>query len=254
MKDRLNLSLGIPLKNSSSYLPDLLDSLECQTCLPRDIIFADDCSDDDSLKLASTFSERHADWNIHIRKNQRNLGIAGNYNQIVQLASSEWVQILDADDYLYHSDYFAILSSHFDKNCIAIVTGVRSNSGFLNTANILFSALVPETLPEWLPVLGGFATRSGVIYRRSYLLRFDFIDPVFDGSDILHLMYLRMLGTCIYVRNAKVFYRVHPNSETTKTPDDSAYLNFIRRIGNVGKLYYVDYYLRKRFFKFIRMI
>lgn len=221
---------------------------------PREIIFSDDGSDDNSPELVSAFSQRHSDWDIHIRSNQRCLGIAGNYNRIVRLASSEWVQILDADDYLYHSDYFEILSSSLDKDCIAVVTGVRSNSGFLNMANILFSPLVPETLPDRLPVLGGFATRSGVIYRRSHLLRLDFIDPVFDGSDILHLMCLRMLGSCVYVRKAKVFYRVHPNSETTKASDNSDYLNVVRRIGNVGRLYYLDYYLRKRFFKFIRTI
>lgn len=246
----LDLSLGIPVKDSSSYLADLFHSLENQTFLPREIIFSDDCSIDNSIELAKKFSRTHPDWNIHVIKNEKQMGIAGNYNQIADLSSSKWVQILDADDYLY-GDYFSILKPYLDEDHMALVTGLRSNSILLNIPNILLGFAIPERLPSWLPVLGSFATRSGIIYRKSNLADFGFIDPAFDGSDILHFIYSRMLGTCAYIRKAKIFYRIHAQSQTTVS-GDSEYLQFIKRIDGIGNLYYLDYYLRKRIFNFVR--
>jgi len=244
----LDLSLGIPFKNSAPFLPDLFSSLEGQSQLPGEILFVDDGSYDESGRLVEKFARRHPGWNINIYRNRQALGIAGTYNRIVELSSLNWIQILDADDYLL-GNYYETLAQLLLRHFAGIVTAVRSNARVINIANTLWGWLIPQRLPHWLPVLGSFATRSGVIYAQKHLMKFKFFDPAFDGSDILHLIQLRMEGNYAYVNKACVFYRVHAMSATSQGAADAQYLRMLRQQQHVGRLYFIDYYLRKKIFR-----
>jgi glycosyltransferase involved in cell wall biosynthesis len=243
----LDLSLGVPFKNSAPFLPDLFRSLEAQSQLPGEILFVDDCSTDESGSMVAEFAGKHSDWNINIYRNRRALGIAGTYNRIAELSASKWIQILDADDYLL-GNYYKTLTPFLIREFVGIVTAVRSNVRLINMANSLWGRLIPQSLPQCLPVLGSFATRSGVIYAQKHLKTCKFYDPAFDGSDILHLIQLRTQGNCAYVNKACVFYRVHQKSATSQGAAGNQYLRMLRQTPLAGRLYFLDYYLRKRIF------
>jgi glycosyltransferase involved in cell wall biosynthesis len=244
----LNLSLGVPLKNSAPFLLDLFNSLEGQSQLPGEIFFVDDRSVDESGRLVEEFARRHSDWNISIYCNRQTLGIAGTYNRIVELSSLNWIQILDADDYLL-GNYYETLAPFLIREFVGIVTAVRSNARIINIANTLWGWLIPQRLPRWLPVLGSFATRSGIIYAQKHLKKLKFSDPAFDGSDILHLIQLRAKGNYAYVNKACVFYRVHAMSATSQGATGAQYLRLLRQKQRAGRLYLIDYYLRKKIFR-----
>jgi len=244
----LDLSLGVPFKNSAPFLPDLFSSLEGQSQLPGEILFVDDRSTDESGRWVQEFARRHPGWNITIYRNRQALGIAGTYNRIVELSSSNWIQILDADDYLL-GNYYETLAPFLIRDFAGIVTAVRSNARVINLVNTLWGWLIPQELPRWLPVLGSFATRSGVIYAQKHLKKFKFFDPAFDGSDILHLIQLRTKGNFAYVNLACVFYRVHAMSATSQGAAGSQYLRLLRQRQRAGRLYLIDYYLRKKIFR-----
>ena len=250
-KPILDLTLGVPVKNSAAYLPELLASLEVQEFLPGQILFVDDGSRDDSLKIVETFIETKSDWNIHLDRNETSVGIGAIYNQIADASRQTWVQILDADDYLMQGFYREI-APHLRGNAAGIVAAARSNLVLLNVLNAAAGPLVPRCLPRRLPVLGGLATRSGVIYRTTALQRQPFIDPVFDGSDVLHLIQLRAGGPFIYVQKARVFYRVHAGAASSRRRQDSPYRRQLSNYPDAGLLYRLDYVLRKKMFAWLR--
>ncbi len=247
----LDLTLGVPIKNSAAYLPELLTSLEIQDCLPAQILFLDDGSSDDSLRIVEAFSKRNAGWNIHIDRNETSVGIGAAYNQIAAAARQTWTQILDADDYLTKGFYREI-ATHLTSEVVGIVSAVRSNLVLLNLLNAVVGPLVPKRLPPGLPVLGGLATRSGVIYRTSALQRRPFIETAFDGSDILHLIQLRSDGPFAYVRKASVFYRVHAGAASSRRKTVSPYWRQLGKTPEAGLLYRLDYVLRKKVFAWLR--
>ena len=107
-------------------------------------------------------------------------------------------------------------------------------------------------MPRRLPVLGGLATRSGVIYRTTVLQSQPFIDPVFDGSDVLHLIQLRTGGAFIYVQKARVFYRVHVGAASSRRRQGSPYWRLLSNYPDAGLLYRLDYVLRKKMFAWLR--
>ena len=250
-KTRLDLTLGVPMKNSAAYLPELFDSLEAQSCLPSQILFVDDESNDSSVKTVETFAARHPGWPIHIDRCRPGIGIGAVYNRIAAASRRTWTQILDADDYLMPGFYRRI-TPYLTADNRGIVTAIRSNIAALNLLNAAAGPFIPKLLPHWLPVLGSLATRSGVLYRTADLLREPFIDPAFDGSDILHLIKLRAGTRFVYLDTARVFYRVHAGSATNRPESTDRFRRQLRRHPTAGWPYHFDYLLRKRLFARLR--
>ena len=252
MAKTFDLTLAIPMYNSLDSLPNLLRSLESQTVLPNEIIFLDDASLDNSRNLAEDFLRKHPDLNVRIYTNEQNLGIAGTYNRLVLLATGEWIQILDADDHFIGNFYGPVKRHMADGGVVAIAAGMRSNVKTISWINRLFARFIPATLPRYLPMLGSFATRSGIVYSASLLKKHNFTDPIFDGSDLLHFFDFRGLGICIYEPKAVLYYNVHAGAFSSKQADKK-YLEELKKRSNIPLIYRLDYFLRKQVFGFLRL-
>jgi glycosyltransferase involved in cell wall biosynthesis len=250
MTRTIDLTLGVPIYNSRDSLPDLFRALLAQSVLPRRIVFFDDCSPDDSLEAVRAFRPSLPDdLEVVLERSPRNLGTAGAYNAIAALARSEWTQILDADDYIL-GDYYATVERCLLPGDAALVTAMRSNVRLINLVNAAFRPFIPENVHRF-PVLGAFATRSGIIYNTALLKKTPFRDPFFDGSDILQLLDMAKQGRCRYTRRAMVYYRIHFGAQTNSAGGDR-YINELRARGELGPLFRIDHMLRKRVFSFIR--
>lgn len=229
----LDLSLGIPLYRSAPYLPELFSALQQLDPAPAEIIFLDDASPDDGVDQVEAFCRRYrGSARLRLERNPTNLGIAGTYNRLASLATTRWLQILDGDDRPLAADYYACLAPHLmDGEVGLVVSGVDSNALPIHWGNRCLAPLVPVKPPRWLPMLGTFATRSGVIYLRELLLKANFEDPAFPGSDVLHFLRLRKHVGCVYVRRARVFYRVHEAATSSVQRDYARYREALRKEG-----------------------
>lgn len=88
------VSILIPCYNAERWVAEAIQSALDQTHEPKEVIVVDDGSTDNSIEVIKTFGDRIR-W-----QTQPNRG--GNYtrNRLLEMASGEWVQFLDADDYL----------------------------------------------------------------------------------------------------------------------------------------------------------
>lgn len=234
-----DLSLGIPVYNSSLFLDGLFACLRALDPLPDEIILLDDASSDDSLPRLQMFAEASSlPVPVRVLSNDRNLGIAGAYNRLAREARGEWMQVLDGDDVLVGSDYYAQVRPALIAENDLVVTALESNSALLGWGARLLAPLVPRYPPRWWPLLGSFATRSGVIYRRRLLLESPFPDPMYPGSDVIHLLGLRNERRCVYMRRPRVFHRVHSGSQSSRGRDYAVYQQQLARCGRAVRLVY----------------
>ena len=224
-----DVSVGIPVYNSAPFLDELFACLRRLDPAPAEIVFVDDASTDDSASRIDRFIGEFDRRTVRLLRNGSNLGIAGTYNRLVRETSSEWIQVLDADDLIVESNFLAQTAKYRQRGVDVVVAGLRSNAGFLNFCARVFGPVVPRYPPIWWPLLGSFATRAGVQYRRERLLAQPFPDPAYPGSDIIHLLMLRSAGGCAYVRRASVFYRVHRNAQSSHERDYAAYRRELAR-------------------------
>lgn len=118
-------SICIPNYNYEKYLGITLDSVLGQQFGDLEILVADNASTDKSLEVVRAYQER--DSRIKWRRNNINVGFAGNLGKSAEMATGEWMTMLSSDD-LLHSE------------CLMIYKGFIEELGEVAPYTILSSA------------------------------------------------------------------------------------------------------------------
>ena len=90
------IDLIIPMYNSERFIPQLLDSLECQTFKDFTVIFVDDGSTDHTCQILRE-QLANVPFAYEIIQ-QENKGLPGARNAGIRAAKSEWIAFMDSDD------------------------------------------------------------------------------------------------------------------------------------------------------------
>ncbi len=90
---RPTLAVCIPAYNAANLLPRLLRSVNAQTLPFDEVLVHDDCSTDDTAKVAAQFEAR-------VIRSSQNVGCSAGKNRLLADCTSDWVHFHDADDEL----------------------------------------------------------------------------------------------------------------------------------------------------------
>lgn len=90
------VSVIMPSYNCGRFVEETIRSVQAQTYKNWEIIFMDDCSTDDTIKLVSALREE--DPRIHLYQNVSNMGAAVSRNNAIREAKGRWIAFLDSDD------------------------------------------------------------------------------------------------------------------------------------------------------------
>lgn len=93
------ISILIPAYNCAPYLSATLDSVLMQSFTDWEVILIDDCSKDDTLKVARAYAQKEP--RITVYGNEKNLGMLANWNYGISLCTAPFFVKLDADDIWY---------------------------------------------------------------------------------------------------------------------------------------------------------
>lgn len=91
------VSVCIPAYNNEGYIIETINSVLAQTFTDFELVVIDDCSKDDTAAVV----EGVADPRVRLVRNEKNLGMAGNWNRCIEEAGAPLVKVLCADDILY---------------------------------------------------------------------------------------------------------------------------------------------------------
>jgi glycosyltransferase involved in cell wall biosynthesis len=92
------LTVLMPVFNHGRWLETSIKSVVAQTCFDDiSVVVADDCSTDNSLDIALQAARNHQ--NIKVIANPKNYGILGNYASALKLIDSQYIAILEGDDF-----------------------------------------------------------------------------------------------------------------------------------------------------------
>ena len=105
-----DVSIILPIYNSSSFLPKCLESILSQTFKNLELLLVDDGSTDSSLEIMKEYAKR--DGRIRVF-HQENAGSGSARNHGLREATGEWVAFVDSDDWL-DQDYLEKLWSDME--------------------------------------------------------------------------------------------------------------------------------------------
>jgi GT2 family glycosyltransferase/glycosyltransferase involved in cell wall biosynthesis len=96
------VTIAVPLYNYAQYLGEALDSVAKQTLQELDLVVIDDCSTDDSLRVAVSWAKSNVERfnRISILRNHANSGLGLTRNVGFEAAETRYVLPLDADNRL----------------------------------------------------------------------------------------------------------------------------------------------------------
>jgi glycosyltransferase involved in cell wall biosynthesis len=95
-KHRPRVSIGLPVWNGERYLAEALDSILAQTHADFELIISDNASTDRTGEICRMYAAR--DERIRYFRNETNLGAAGNFNRVFELASGDYFKWAAYDD------------------------------------------------------------------------------------------------------------------------------------------------------------
>lgn len=91
------VSVCIPAYNNADTIKETILSVLHQTYRNLELIVVDDQSSDDTLQVVETVK----DGRLRIYKNEKNLGMAGNWNRCLELCRGEYLKLICADDLIH---------------------------------------------------------------------------------------------------------------------------------------------------------
>jgi len=90
------VTIGIPVYNGEAFLRETIDSIAAQTFQDYEVIISDNASQDATEAICRAYAAR--DPRVRYVRNERNIGAARNFGQLVTLASAGYFKLANADD------------------------------------------------------------------------------------------------------------------------------------------------------------
>ena len=91
MSDKL-VSVCIPAYNNADYICETIDSVLNQTYKNIELVIVDDNSNDNTLEIIKHYEAK--DNRVKVYHNDKNLGMAGNWNHCLELCNGEFIKLL----------------------------------------------------------------------------------------------------------------------------------------------------------------
>jgi glycosyltransferase involved in cell wall biosynthesis len=235
------ISVGMPVYNGEEYVALAIDSVLSQTFNDFELIISDNASDDRTEEICREFAS--ADPRIRYYRNAENIGAAGNYNRLVELARGEFFRWSNADDLFapkLHELCLRALRQHPDAVLSYGKTEIIDEFGktlHLYDDNLhLSQPLANERFQRFFEQVG----LTNVIYG---LMRTDavrqtdvFGDGTLPAADISFMAELTLQGSFIEVPEVLFYRRMHSGASSADRDDDERQQNFWRADSSPFKL------------------
>lgn len=224
------VSIVTPVYNGQKYLAECIESVIAQTYQNWEYHITNNCSTDDSLKIAQGYAEK--DPRIRVHNNKDFLAMVDNFNRSLEQIStaSKYCKVVHADDLLFPSCIAEMVSLAEKNPSIGIVSayaleGVRIKCDGLPYPTSVF----PGKEIARLSLLGKSPEDGGLLFvfgsPTSILMRADLVrtrTPFYDRKyhqavDQEACYYLLQNSDFGFVYQLLTYSRLHENSTTSSS-------------------------------------
>lgn len=203
--------------NQGHLIKDAINSVYTQTYLPNELIIVDDLSTDDSVeKIKGFLKNRPKTINTKIITHTINTGQCGARNTGITNSKSDYIALLDGDDYYYPDKLeksIAILDKYPE------VGIVYSDYDVLNTKTKEMQREFKESY-NFHHLISACIVSTNSVYRRQIFQQNGLLNPEYRWAGDYEF-YLRASPNWMYwhIPQALFCYRMHGDNITLTTPE-----------------------------------
>ncbi len=212
------ISVAIPTYNYGRFLPDTIESVVGQTFGDFELVVSDNCSADGTREIIEDYVRQ--DPRIRYFRNERNVGMVGNWNLCLERSTGTYVKILCADDLLEPTCLersVAAMDGH--PGAAMVCTGrtlVDSRMAAIGTVSYSnrFEALDGKAVIEECLLKGNLIGEpTAVLFRREFARR-GFREAYRQLSDLEMWFHLLEQGDLVSLPEPLCRFRQHEGQET----------------------------------------
>ncbi len=218
------VTIAIPTYRRQRYIGEAIEAALAQTYRPFEVIVVDDASPEEDFAALRAWEGR-----VRIVRNERNLGMAANYNRCIELAAGDLLLITHSDDALdptYLERVVEIFEAHPNVG-IAFTNATNVDErgraiGLWHSPERDHGRSFVKPGPEYalrllsgtFPVVPPATTARTALYRE-----IGGFDPAYRNAPEVS-MWLRMLlrADVAYIADPLIRYRRHADQETSTSP------------------------------------
>lgn len=215
IEDRPLITFVLVAYDQEQFIAEAVQGAFSQTYSPLEIILSDDCSPDRTFKIMQAQAKAYqGPHEVHVRRNQQNLGLIQHINSLMQLVNGELVVIAAGDDVSLPSrvartyeEYLSSGGEVFSLFSNAIIVDRAGNSRGLLRRTL--SKPDEHTAESYASGFSGGVHGSTHAWRRQV---FDVFGPMYEGTafeDIVIPFRSALLGRVQYIDEPLVCYREH---------------------------------------------
>lgn len=232
------ISVILPVYNASQYFPQAIESIIKQTYTNWELIIVDDCSTDDSRKIARSFAKQDA--RIRVLKTPKKLPVGAVANLALKKAKGEYIARMDADD-ISLSDRFSKQLSFLKRN--PKIIGVGGQCQLIDSDNQPIGYKIFPTEPSDIEemMFYYYPVQSPTFMVRRTALPTDFIwyeEKVESAEEHELLFKIHQYGRVANLPEVTLLYRMHDNNVSKKHPKRDFFHIFMVRVSAVFKYGY----------------
>jgi len=214
------VSVVIPTFNHGGVIADALRSAMRQDYENLEIVVLDNASEDDTENVVKAVSQ--GDNRVRYLRNERNLGMAGNFNACIAFARGDFIKFLCADDLLETTCVTEMVEA-FEVNPPAIL--VSSARLLVDEEFAPLRILRYSRRTSWADSLTAIrrcffrgnliGEPTAVMFRRKDALR-GFSNEYLQLMDLEMWIYLLKSGGMVYIDRPLCSVRIHPQQATKR--------------------------------------
>lgn len=211
---QIKVTIGIPTYNRLGYLREALDSALRQTYKNIEIVVSDNASEDGTEEYLRGLLE---EGRIKYVRQSTNIGMVGNWNACLSLATGEYFLLLSDDDVLA----IDAIADMVEFVGIERPVGVYGKVFYLE-ADAGYEYVAPASEPG-LTFLKNYLEGRRLVYPSAFMYRTEIANslggypPVGSAADFGMMLQLFGTGFINYIDNAVAGYRMHSGA-LTNTP------------------------------------
>jgi glycosyltransferase involved in cell wall biosynthesis len=225
------VSICIPTYNRAGMIDRAIESALGQTYRNIEIIVIDNDSNDNTAAVVASY----VDERLTYVKNERNLGMFGNFNRCIELATGKFLHILHSDDYI-EPDFTSQCVRFFQEHPSVVMTSTRARiTSDSFEKDITFSDTdriypAPEGFRRLLSARSYIICPSVMVLRDIYQEVGPFSLEYPYSSDFYQWLKIARSHDIAFLSGVCVFYREGEHSETFRFLFSSpqGYLDMLR--------------------------
>lgn len=206
----MKISIVMTVYNGEKYLKEQIDSFLNQTVLPDEIIVADDCSSDKTIKILKEYKKNNF-VKIKLFKNKYNLGFTKNFEKAISKSTGDIIFLSDQDDVWYNNKIEIIVKKFKNNPKVNLI---------IHDADLVDKNLKKNNISAICQAISGFNTTDVFITGaltsfnkelKKYLLPFP--KNIISHDGFIHFV-SQNLGTRMVINNKLQMIRRHSNNNS----------------------------------------